>query len=113
MPGQDTFYRGTLKDVKACRLPFYEALGRKKLPPVVPMEQKETPKQDCLITTPERPSFNPLPPPKQRDIPDVCAQTCFNNPGEHRSCASALIEAGIYYKKVDGCTDCAPKCHTR
>ena len=26
-------------------LPFYEALGKKKLPPIVPIEQKETRKQ--------------------------------------------------------------------
>ena len=32
-------------------LPFYEALGRKKLPTVVPIEENQTPKTGRLITS--------------------------------------------------------------
>ena len=45
-------------------------------------------------------------------LPDVCAQTFFNDLGEHRPCASAPTETVIHYEKHDGCTDCAHKCRT-
>ena len=50
---------------------------------------------------------------KEKDCHNPADSDNRRDLGEHLNCTSALIKARTYYKKVDGCKDCAPKCHTR